>query len=111
MAKKGKKRSSRRGRGRKRGHRATPKTIGGVWRAQPLLVKGGMVLSAFEIASNETPSGKPLVVLEAVLKKQAKLDQLTSAIQANALDLGSYKPLAYGVIAHYVAKKMHIKGL
>lgn len=107
---KGKRKGSRR-KGRKSKGRAIPKTVGGVWRAQPLLVKGGMALSAIEIGTVQSAHGAPLTVASAVLKKQAQLNQLGEAIKDNAMNLGNYKPLAYGVIAHYVAKKLRIKGL
>jgi len=115
MAKRKKKGSRRRSRGRRRGSRAaTPKTVGGVWRAQPLLVKGGMALTAFDIVASTPATGgmSPISTLfDPSTSLKLKVEAIPKKLGSNAMDLNNYKPLAYSVIAHYVAKKMHIKGL
>ena len=115
MAKRGRKgkRRGRRSRSRK-GSVKTPRTVSGVWRAQPLLVKGGMALTALEIATNAPPIGgaSPAGYLfDTSATMQSKLEQVPKKLGSNAMNFDNYKPLAYGVIAHYVAKKLKIKGL
>ena len=102
MAKKGRKKGRRRG-GSRRGSK-TPKTFKGVWKRQPLLVKAGLGLTGLEIASNSLNL--------AIAQLQAKQYGSASATISNAAtNLNNYKPLAYGVVGHYIAKTLGVKGL
>ena len=107
MAKRGRKGNKRYGRrSKRRGSVKTPRTIRGVWSRQPLLVKAGMGLTALEIGGKSLENG--------VMVAQIKAGQYTSAlntVESQALNLMNYKPLAYGVIGHWVAKQLKIKGL
>jgi len=107
MAKKGKKSRRRGRRGRKASRRAHPRTVMGQIRQQPLLVKAGIGLSVLDILTGPGANG-----VSASTQLQAK--QYTNAlntVESNAMDLGSYKPLAYGIIGHYIAKVLKVQGL
>ena len=113
MARK-KKRRSRGRRSKKGGVKQVPKTLGGVWRAQPLLVKGGMAITGFDILTKVPPTGgeSPVAYLfNPAVTMQQKVNLIPAKLGSNAMNLTNYKPLAYGVIGHYVAKKMKVKGL
>jgi len=114
MAKRKKKGSRRRSRGRKRGSRAsTPKTLSGVFRQSPLAVKAGAVLSGFEVATKPTGTGD--TALNAVIKMakgQATATYAASQVKAAAMNPQAYKPLAIGFLIHWVNKKtIKIKGV
>ena len=99
--KSGRRRASRRGKVAK-----MPTTVKGVFKRQPLLVKGGVGLSVIEILTKPGVGGDPMVQIQA-----KQWGNFMKSVAANAQDLSSYKPVAYGAIGHYVAKQLGLKGL
>ncbi len=111
MAKKGKKRGSRRGRGKRKG-RKTPRTVRGVFKQQPLLVKGGILLSGLEILTDTSYGGaSPLKRTVAMVKGTDSVDNVVASSKQAALNLTNYYPVVIGFLAHKGAKILGIKGL
>ena len=91
---------------RKKGVKKVPKTVKGVWKAQPLLVKGGMALTGIGIVSEPGPGGDPIFQLQ-----NKQWSNFLNSVKANAMDPKKYYPVVIGVIAHKGAKMLGVKGL
>ncbi len=112
MARKKKGKGHRRGRGRKKGHRATPRTVRGVFKQQPLLVKGGILLTGVEILTDTSYGGaSPLKRTVAMVKGTDSVDNVVASGKQAALNLTNYYPIVIGFLAHKGAKILGIKGL
>ncbi len=112
MAKKGKKRGSRRGRGKRKGTRHAPRTVRGVFKQQPLLVKGGILLTGVEILTDTSYGGaSPLKRTVAMVKGTDSVDNVVASSKQAALNLTNYYPVVIGFLAHKGAKILGIKGL
>ena len=106
MAKKKRKGGYRRkGRSRK-GRASAPKTVKGVFKQQPLLVKGGIVLTGMGIVSEPSAMGDPIFQLQ-----NKQWSNFLNSVKANAMDPKRYYPIAFGVIGSKAAKMLGLKGL
>ncbi len=108
--KKGKKRSSRRGRGKRKGTRHAPRTVRGVFKQQPLLVKGGILLSGMEMLTDTQYGGTPLKTAIGVFKKTDTTDNLIMRTSGAITNVENYYPIVIGFLGHKAAKMLGIKG-
>ncbi len=86
-----------------------PTTVMGQFKRQPLLIKAGEGITMLSIlaAGSQTYGGQTV----AGSLKAKDFGAAGRVFLDNATTLTSYYPLAYGVIGHWIAKTLRVKGL
>ena len=96
---------------RKGGYKAAPTTVKSVFKQQPLLVKGGILVTGLQMIS--TPAGPYATSIADKLMEGTKASATVAVKQAPyaLLKPTNYYPIIFGVIGHKAAKMLGVKGL
>lgn len=114
MARKKKRKGGYKRRTKKSKKKPVPRTLGGMWRAAPMAVKGGMALSGLEMGTNQVEAfgTSPVGALSQLLKGERSVESTIAVAKEAVTTPKNYKLLGAGIVIHWVNKKtIKLKGL